>query len=402
VKVEAPAVSAHDTDVDPARSSSASDAQARGKRSGGELEISQVWYDEGDQLSDDARSRTGRTRKPLSASVTDVSFYDERHERPERRLTLIAVIGAFAIIGGIMAFALTRGGSSSESQPVASLPIAAPPADAAPSTIISPESTPGSTEAAATDDATKPATPAAETRAAETRATETRPAEIRPETRKAPARQAEPRAPVARVPAPPAATPSRSSEASYPVPGSEPTRRPPSLASPTTTAPPIAAHVPADPSRTPSPPSLTDSPKDPYGVDEPSGDGIAPEKKSEFFANLGAQQLMGGDTASAAANFKKASELDPRNASAVIGLGEIALRQGLWGDAIAHLSRATKLAPRNARGFTLLGESYLNSGNNTQAAAQFKKALQLDPDNARARDGYNEASSRVPPPEDDD
>jgi cytochrome c-type biogenesis protein CcmH/NrfG len=41
------------------------------------------------------------------------------------------------------------------------------------------------------------------------------------------------------------------------------------------------------------------------------------------------------------------------------------------------------------------------SGNNAQAAAQFKKALQLDPDNARARDGYNEASSRAAPSDDD-
>ena len=84
-----------------------------------------------------------------------------------------------------------------------------------------------------------------------------------------------------------------------------------------------------------------------------------------------------------------------------MGMGEIALRQGLFGDAIAHLSKATRLVPRSARAFTLLGEAYLNSGNNAQAAAQFKKALQLDPDNARARDGYNEASSRVPPPADD-
>jgi Flp pilus assembly protein TadD len=85
----------------------------------------------------------------------------------------------------------------------------------------------------------------------------------------------------------------------------------------------------------------------------------------------------------------------------MMGMGEIALRQGLFGDAIAHLSKASKLVPKNVKVLTLLGEAYLSSGNNAQAAAQFKKALQLDPDNARARDGYNEASSRVPPPDDD-
>jgi cytochrome c-type biogenesis protein CcmH/NrfG len=51
--------------------------------------------------------------------------------------------------------------------------------------------------------------------------------------------------------------------------------------------------------------------------------------------------------------------------------------------------------------FTLLGEAYMNSGNNAQAVANFKKALQLDPDNSRAREGFNDASARVPPPTDD-
>jgi TolA-binding protein len=192
----------------------------------------------------------------------------------------------------------------------------------------------------------------------------------------------------------------RASEPSYPVLGSEPTRRPPSLAAPGSVAP--AAITPVRPARPagPSTPSLTDSPKDPYGEEAP-GDGTPPERKAEFFANLGGQQLIGGDTAGAAASFQKALELDARNVTAMMGMGEIALRQGLFGDAIAHLSKASKLVPKNVKVLTLLGDAYLSSGNNTQAAAQFKKALQLDPDNARARDGYNEASSRVPPPDDD-
>ena len=82
-------------------------------------------------------------------------------------------------------------------------------------------------------------------------------------------------------------------------------------------------------------------------------------------------------------------------------MGEIALRQGLFGDAIAHLQKASRLAPRSARVFTLLGEAFLALGRNPDAAANFKKALQLDPDNTRAREGYNEASSRVPPPSDE-
>jgi hypothetical protein len=158
----------------------------------------------------------------------------------------------------------------------------------------------------------------------------------------------------------------------------------------------------------PKAPSLTNGPTDPYGgapaEEAPaaaSSDGGSPEKKAEFFANLGSQQLNAGDTAGAASNFKKALELDGKSVAAMTGMGEIAVRQGLFGDAIAHLTKATRMAPKNSRALTLLGEAYLASGNSAQAAANFKKALQLDPDNARARDGYNEASSRVPPPSDD-
>jgi Tfp pilus assembly protein PilF len=150
----------------------------------------------------------------------------------------------------------------------------------------------------------------------------------------------------------------------------------------------------------PEPPSKgvsgTDLPQDPYGnPDAPAG---GPEKQAEFFASLGAQQLAGGDPVTAAGSFKKALELDPKSAAATIGMGEIALRQGLYGDAIAHLQKASRLAPRSARVFVLLGEAFLALGRNQDAATNYKKALQLDPDNARARDGYNEASSRVPPP----
>jgi Tetratricopeptide repeat len=149
--------------------------------------------------------------------------------------------------------------------------------------------------------------------------------------------------------------------------------------------------------------SGTDGPLDPYnqgGVSDP-GDAAAPEKKAEFYASLGAQQLASSDTAGAAASFKKALELDGKNVAAVSGMGEIALRQGLFGDAIAHLKKAARLAPKSSNVFTLLGEAYLNSGQNSVAAENFKKALQLDPDNKRAREGYDDASSKVPPPTDE-
>ena len=149
--------------------------------------------------------------------------------------------------------------------------------------------------------------------------------------------------------------------------------------------------------------SGVDGPQDPYNPAPPPTPSVegSPEKKAEFYANLGTQQLGQGDTSNAAASFKKALELDPRNVAATTGMGETALRLGQFGDAISFLSKAGRLAPRNSTVFTLLGEAYLGSGNNAQAQSAFKRALQLDSDNKRARDGYNEASSRVPPPSDD-
>ena len=150
--------------------------------------------------------------------------------------------------------------------------------------------------------------------------------------------------------------------------------------------------------------SGSEGPVDPYGggtTEAPPTDDASPDKKAEFFANLGKQQLAQGDAAGAAASFKRALEIDAKNVPAVIGMGEIALRQGLFGDAIAHLKRAAKLAPKSSYIVTLLGEAYLGTGNNALAADAFKKALQLDPDNTRARDGFNEAQSKVPPAEDD-
>ena len=123
--------------------------------------------------------------------------------------------------------------------------------------------------------------------------------------------------------------------------------------------------------------------------------------QAEFFAKAGEGQLRNGDSQSAAASFKKALELDPKNVAAIVGLGEVAMQQGLYDAALKHLKKAAKLAKGSSRIHTLLGESYLNSGNAKAAEASFKKALQLDPDNSRAREGYNEASSRLPPTPDD-
>jgi serine/threonine protein kinase len=379
--VRSAASSTPSTPLSSSSSSSSSSRSARGVADGdgggpaADLNISQVWYDEGDQLSGDddtPSARRERARKTISPSATDLAFYDER---PRRRWGLFIAAGMFVAIGGTVAFALTRGSSSPPHAPA----MAAAAAEAAPSTIIPTDPPAGDVAAVPLDAGTAAKPPTTGHRPAETHA----PAEVH-----APAR-----APSGgRQPA----------DLSFPVPGSEPTRRLPGAGSGTVPAVVTSPVTPPGSGKGSGAAGLTDSPKDPYGSeDPPSGDGVAPEKKAEFFANLGAQQLINSDMVGAAGNFKKALELDGKNVAATMGMGEIALRQGLFGDAIVHLSKATKLSPRSAKAFTLLGDAYLSNGNNTQAAAQFKKALGLDPDNARARDGYNEASSHEPPPTDE-
>jgi serine/threonine-protein kinase len=348
-------------------------AESRIKRPTAEPGISQVWYDEGDSLDDDDGGRTARARRLIAPSATDLSMYDEL-PRGRRWGLIIAALGAVVVIGGV-AFALAREGEPKSQpavppEPTANLGLTV---DAAPSTIIT--ETPDAAVAAVIPDA-----PVVADTTKKPKPSQTKP----PPT---------PRNP----PSDPGTRRTPGGDHTFVPPGGEGPRRLPGDGGGTTTPPVITP--PKDPPKD-SGSGVTSGPQDPYGggTDTPPPSGDAPvEKKAEFYANLGAQQLGNGDTTSAASSFKKALEIDSNNAVATIGMGEIALRQGLNGDAIVHLKKAARLASRNSRVFTLLGEAYLNSGNNKEAAANFKKALQIDPDNARARDGYNEASSRAAP-----
>ena len=347
-----------------------SNAEARGKRPTTPPAgpgISQVWYDEGDDLD-----APPRAKKISSPSTTDMSLYDEMPRR-SRWPFVVAALGLL-VVGGV-AFALTRGGGESSTTPEpAKQPVASVTVDAAPSTIITPE----------TPDAAAPAVAEAPTKKDPKEPKPTTSGTTTSGTTVATTTSGTAKKPTGAI--------------GFVLGGDDPTfRRPGGTTNPTTTGTTTTGttHAPKDP-----PKPLNDGPTDPY-EDLPSTDGTSdaatPEKKAEFFANLGSQQLASGDTANAASNFKKALEIDSKNVAATIGLGDIALRQGLFGDAIAHLRKAARMAPTSSRVFTLLGEAFLNSGNTKEAITNFKKALQLDPDNQRAKEGFNEASSRTNP-----
>jgi len=372
--------------IEPSVSARARRPSSQGVRGDGDA-ISQVWYEEGDRGTDDPdSSRVDRSRSMVSLD-SDSSMYDEEPVQ-KRRMGLWIAVGGLLLVGGIV-FAMTRGGST-EKPPEEVAPIANTgiPVDAAPSTIVAADAP---IDAGAAAVATKPKTGGKSTGSRNSGGGR----DFTP-----------PKSGGFTPPGSGGFTPPGTGD--FDPPGGNAFDPPGTAPAPVNSNPPPIHLGPARPTNGGGV-SGVDGPEDPYGggggasaPDSPAPtEGGSTEQKAAFFANLGTQQLGSGDTSNAAASFKKALELDPRNVASVTGMGEIALRQGLFGDAIAHLKKASRLAPRSARVLTLLGEAYLNSGNLDAATTNFKKALQLEPDNARAREGYNEAASRAAPGGDD-
>ncbi|HEX4421145.1 MAG TPA: protein kinase, partial [Kofleriaceae bacterium] len=139
----------------------AGELPAHGRRNtpaSSDLNFSQVWYDEGEQLLDDDEPAARRKRpNKKSLATTDLSLDDELPK--PRHWGLLAGIGAFVVIGGTMAFALTRGPSRESAASLASReqPSATAPIDAAPSVILPPD--PPATEPATTPPAAETAAP---------------------------------------------------------------------------------------------------------------------------------------------------------------------------------------------------------------------------------------------------
>jgi serine/threonine-protein kinase len=402
-------------------------AEPRAKRASSQSnlgESSASWYEEGERAAaaahDDDFNDTGDTgdtrdrelenkkkaqtkaKKLISPSSTDLSLYDTP-ARNRRGLVLFALLGV-VVIGGGLAFALTRTSETATPPPLAPQPqpVATITSDAAPSEVI--ETTPDANVAIA---ATEPvAAPPHPTTVAPAHPTTVAPAHPTTVASTHPTTAATGKHPTTVASASSHEHDRHGGPSDFDFGVDDGSRRhtQPAGTGGTTTNPTTTTTNPT--TTKPGGGTVTGGPQDPYGtggtdpVADP-GDAASPEKKAEFYAGLGQQQMASSDTAGAAASFKRALELDAKNVGAVSGMGEIALRQGLFGDAIAHLKKAARLAPKNSNVFTLLGEAYLNSGQNSIAADNFKKALQLDPDNKRAREGYDDASSKVPPPTDD-
>ena len=74
-----------------------------------EQNVSQVWYDEGDDLAASRGSGASRSHAP---SMGD-SLYDDDAPPQGRRWGLIIGVLSLLLVGGTVAFALSRGGTKS-------------------------------------------------------------------------------------------------------------------------------------------------------------------------------------------------------------------------------------------------------------------------------------------------
>ncbi|MEH2250613.1 tetratricopeptide repeat protein [Nostoc sp.] len=89
----------------------------------------------------------------------------------------------------------------------------------------------------------------------------------------------------------------------------------------------------------------------------------------------------------AEAIWRRVLQLDPKNASAYVGLGNVLGSQGKYDEALAAFQKAIQLDPKYARAYGGLGSALGSQGKYDEALAAFQKAIQLDPKNAYAYDG---------------
>jgi tetratricopeptide (TPR) repeat protein len=98
--------------------------------------------------------------------------------------------------------------------------------------------------------------------------------------------------------------------------------------------------------------------------------------------NLALVQLPRGEITESHAHFKRAVEISPRNARALVGLG---LTETILGDrdaGLRHALEGARLAPQNPNVLTFLGQLYLLRGEAAQAAEVFERSLRIHPDQA--------------------
>lgn len=102
------------------------------------------------------------------------------------------------------------------------------------------------------------------------------------------------------------------------------------------------------------------------------------------YANLGTAYRTFGEEEKARESYDRALQLNPGQANAYLGLGQLLEKQNKLNEAIESYSRSVELRPTD-RGFLLLGHALESMGRRPEAMAAYQNALKLSPDMAEAQ-----------------
>jgi len=94
--------------------------------------------------------------------------------------------------------------------------------------------------------------------------------------------------------------------------------------------------------------------------------------------------LRADDPQAAEQTYRKALELNPRNARAHVDLAYILLNRGSADEGLTHINEALRLDPNNVEARFNLGLAMVLRKKSQEAAAHFEKVIQLKPDYAEA------------------
>lgn len=110
--------------------------------------------------------------------------------------------------------------------------------------------------------------------------------------------------------------------------------------------------------------------------------GLKTEFLSDGYNNRGISHRALGRRESAYADYKKAIELNPKNARAFVNRANVSSELRKFDEAFADYGRAITIEPKNALAYSNRGQLYSDQSKYEDALNDLAKAIELDPTNA--------------------
>jgi len=99
-------------------------------------------------------------------------------------------------------------------------------------------------------------------------------------------------------------------------------------------------------------------------------------------------------------DVERVLQMDPAHVDALMSLGLLLSRKGLWIEAVPHIRRAIEVRPGYAGAWYQLGETLNHLDRLGEACTAYERAVELEPRNARALYGLGIVLDRLKRPDD--